>query len=197
MRPGRHRAAARRAVIGTLLDEAHRDGRRVDAIGLAGALALAQHAAGDTAAAGETLREACTLVQSTGAVRALLDVPGALAPLLQALTRDSSRALRDAPGSAPMVPAATAAFEALLLRLQRTRAAAGDTAPTPPVSAQLQSLSPREHHILHLLADGQTNKEIARGLGIAPETVKTHVSKIFTKLGAQNRAQAVAMVMGG
>jgi LuxR family maltose regulon positive regulatory protein len=65
------------------------------------------------------------------------------------------------------------------------------------VSAQLQSLSPREHHILQLLADGRTNKEIARGLGIAPETVKTHVSKIFGKLGAQNRAQAVAMVMGG
>ncbi|MCU0918769.1 MAG: LuxR C-terminal-related transcriptional regulator [Burkholderiaceae bacterium] len=181
----------------TLLDEARRDGRRVDAIGLAGALALAQQAAGDTAAAGDALREACTLVKSTGAVRALLDVPGALAPLLQALTRGPSRALRDASGPAPLVPADTAAFEALLLRLQRTQAAAGDTAPVRPVSAQLQSLSPREHHILQLLADGRTNKEIARGLGIAPETVKTHVSKIFGKLGAQNRAQAVAMVMGG
>ncbi len=66
----------------------------------------------------------------------------------------------------------------------------------PLPSQPLRSLSPREHHILHLLADGQSNKETARGLGIAPETVKTHVSKIFTKLGAQNRAQAAAMVPG-
>ena len=185
------------ASLRSLLEEAHGDGRRVDAIGLAGALALAQHATGETAAAGEMLREACALVQSTGAVRALLDVPGALVPLLQVLTRSQARQPRAAGVATPVVPSPTPGFEALLLRLQRAQPPAGEAAPARPMSAQLQSLSPREHHILQWLADGRTNKEIARGLGIAPETVKSHVSRIFSKLGAQNRAQAVAIVMAG
>ena len=55
-------------------------------------------------------------------------------------------------------------------------------------------LTEREQEVLALVGRGMANKQIARGLGIAPETVKTHVSKIFTKLGAQNRAQAAAMI---
>ncbi len=56
----------------------------------------------------------------------------------------------------------------------------------------VETLSPRELSILKLVAQGQSNKEIARNLGIAPETVKTHVKSIFAKLGVQNRAQAAA-----
>jgi LuxR family maltose regulon positive regulatory protein len=43
-----------------------------------------------------------------------------------------------------------------------------------------------------LIAQGQSNKEIARTLGITPETVKSHVKSIFTKLDVDKRAQAVA-----
>jgi LuxR family transcriptional regulator, maltose regulon positive regulatory protein len=53
-------------------------------------------------------------------------------------------------------------------------------------------LSSREGAILKLIAQGLSNKEIARNLAIAPETVKSHVKRIFTKLGAEKRAQAVA-----
>ena len=43
------------------------------------------------------------------------------------------------------------------------------------------SLSPRERNVLELLGEGQSNKDIARSLGIAPETVKSHVKNIFMK----------------
>ena len=54
------------------------------------------------------------------------------------------------------------------------------------------SYSAREGAILKLIGQGLSNKEIARNLVIAPETVKSHVKHIFTKLGAEKRAQAVA-----
>jgi LuxR family maltose regulon positive regulatory protein len=53
-------------------------------------------------------------------------------------------------------------------------------------------LSPRERTILELIAQGQSNKEIARELGITPETVKTHVKNIFIKLEVDKRTKAVA-----
>ena len=45
------------------------------------------------------------------------------------------------------------------------------------------ALSRREIAIVELIGQGHSNKEIARQLGIAPETVKTHVKRIFSKLG--------------
>jgi ATP/maltotriose-dependent transcriptional regulator MalT len=53
-------------------------------------------------------------------------------------------------------------------------------------------LSRREIGILQMIADGMSNKGIARSLGIAPETVKSHAKSIFVKLATRTRAQAVA-----
>jgi DNA-binding NarL/FixJ family response regulator len=53
-----------------------------------------------------------------------------------------------------------------------------------------ESLSPRETEVLRLLAGGRSNKEMARTLAIGEKTVKTHVSRILSKLGAQSRTQA-------
>ena len=55
-----------------------------------------------------------------------------------------------------------------------------------------RSLSRRETVVLQMIARGMSNKCIARSLGIAPETVKTHVKAILSKLKARTRAQAVA-----
>jgi DNA-binding CsgD family transcriptional regulator len=52
-------------------------------------------------------------------------------------------------------------------------------------------LSPRECEILAMLASGQSNKEMARTLGISPNTVKTHLARVFEKLEVQKRIQAI------
>jgi len=61
-----------------------------------------------------------------------------------------------------------------------------------PRSLIVESLSAREGDILKLIAQGLSNKQIARSLAITPETVKSHVKHIFTKLGVEKRAQAVS-----
>ena len=52
-------------------------------------------------------------------------------------------------------------------------------------------ISAREAEVLELLAQGHSNKEIARVLGIAPNTVKTHVASLLAKLDASRRTQAI------
>ncbi len=52
-------------------------------------------------------------------------------------------------------------------------------------------LTQRENEVLHLLAQGHTNKEIARDLGLAPDTVKTHLSNVYRKLKVNRRTQAI------
>ncbi|MFB3737463.1 MAG: response regulator [Candidatus Velamenicoccus archaeovorus] len=56
-------------------------------------------------------------------------------------------------------------------------------------------LSKREKEILQKVAYGATTKEVAHDLGISPHTVKTHLERIFEKLGANDRAQAVAIAI--
>jgi NarL family two-component system response regulator LiaR len=56
---------------------------------------------------------------------------------------------------------------------------------------RLEPLTPREMDVLRLLAQGHSNKEIARSLHLVEETVKFHVRHILAKLGVQSRTQAV------
>jgi DNA-binding NarL/FixJ family response regulator len=67
----------------------------------------------------------------------------------------------------------------------------GGQAAGPP--ARLAELTPREHEVLVALAGGATNAEIARDLHLGETTVKTHVSRILTKIGARDRTQAVVL----
>jgi DNA-binding CsgD family transcriptional regulator len=52
-------------------------------------------------------------------------------------------------------------------------------------------LTARECEILGLLATGRSNKEMARSLGISPNTVKTHVARVYEKLEVQKRIEAI------
>jgi DNA-binding NarL/FixJ family response regulator len=66
-------------------------------------------------------------------------------------------------------------------------------APASPERERLQALAPRELEVLLLISKGLSNAEIAAELVISPETVKTYVSRIFTKLDLRDRVQAVIL----
>ena len=67
-------------------------------------------------------------------------------------------------------------------------------APPPgnPAAVASLGLTPREVEVLALLAAGQANKEIARALGVSPNTVKTHLARLYEKLGVTSRTAAIA-----
>ncbi len=90
------------------------------------------------------------------------------------------------------------------LKLTRNRGepasvAAASVAPTPGAFAvdrmRLEALgiTPREHEILELIAAGLSNREIAERLFVSENTVKTHSSRLFDKLQAKRRTQAVQL----
>ena len=67
---------------------------------------------------------------------------------------------------------------------------------TTPVSAEAQSLSPREAEVLNLLAKGFLYKEIAEAMKVSYATVHTHIRHIYEKLHVRSRTEAVAKHLG-
>lgn len=69
-----------------------------------------------------------------------------------------------------------------------------DVVPNAAVAAaraRIDNLSPAQHRVLIALADGRSNKHIARELDVTEATVKAHLSAIFRRMGVANRAQAM------
>ncbi|MEV8518893.1 response regulator transcription factor [Dyella marensis] len=60
-----------------------------------------------------------------------------------------------------------------------------------PKAQTALGLSGRELEVLHELAAGHSNKEIAAHLHVSPNTIKTHVARLFEKLGAKRRTDAI------
>jgi DNA-binding NarL/FixJ family response regulator len=88
-----------------------------------------------------------------------------------------------AAGEALLAPAVTRRLIAEFARIRRPLAG--------PAPAGLTALTPRETEVLRLVAAGLSNTEIAGRLFVTEETVKTHVSRILSKLGLRDRTQAV------
>lgn len=92
---------------------------------------------------------------------------------------------------------AAAAGESLLspeiTRRLSERYASGPRPARDGVPETLTELTPRELDVLRMLARGLTNAQIAKGLIMSPATVKSHVNRVFRKLGVGERAQAVVV----
>jgi DNA-binding NarL/FixJ family response regulator len=86
-----------------------------------------------------------------------------------------------------------AAFAAGGLWVGLKLAARGRPGPFEPNDAAIRSLrlTGQEVRVLHALAAGRSNKEIARELGLSPNTVKSHLAGLFTKLEVNRRTQAI------
>jgi DNA-binding NarL/FixJ family response regulator len=102
------------------------------------------------------------------------------------LTKDATRAeigravLAAAAGQAVLDPA-----------VQQRLLSAAVRAPAPLPEHDPDELTPRESDVLRLIAEGKSNREIARALYVSEATVKTHVNRIFAKTGSRDRTQAI------
>jgi len=131
--------------------------------------ALGHRTNGGRAATLDCLEQAVSLAASGGYVRAFVDVDPALVGLL-----------RHATHTAP-------AFVDHLMELLRQPAPAN-----APAQSNGPGLTPTQFEVLRLVVQGLGNQQIAAQLVITVGTAKWHVSQIFEKLGARNRAQAIA-----
>jgi DNA-binding NarL/FixJ family response regulator len=103
--------------------------------------------------------------------------------------------LKDAPGADLVRAVRVVASGDALLAPSVTRRLVEEFARRPrrPASSSLRQLTARETDVLRLLARGRSNAEIAEELFLAEQTVKSHVSRLFAKLGLRDRAQAVVV----
>jgi len=141
-------------------------------------LSAVQLGAGQVVEAVNRFHRVLVACAAAGLYQAVLDEGPAIAGLLQA-TRESGKVKAD------LIP--------YVDRLVAGRQHAGQDRLASATGAPiLNALSPRETDILTRIAEGLSNKEIARSLDIGPETVKSHLKSVFTKLGVERRAQAVS-----
>jgi DNA-binding NarL/FixJ family response regulator len=126
-------------------------------------------------------------VSIIGALRA-----GALGYLTKDATRaEIGRAVQAAAaGQAVLDPAVQRRLLDAAVRAPEASPAAAD-AGTVQAGTDSGELTPREADVLRLIAEGQSNREIARTLFVSEATVKTHVNRIFAKTGSRDRAQAI------
>ena len=103
--------------------------------------------------------------------------------------------LKDAPPEDILAAVSAVGRGDALLDPAVTRAVIGRFASLPKpredLVAQLEELTPRELDVLELIGRGMSNGEIADELVVAEGTVKTHVGRVFAKLGVRDRVQAV------
>jgi LuxR family maltose regulon positive regulatory protein len=143
-------------------------------------LAIAQEGRGNHPAAREVLIDVLRRGHRLGLMRSLLDMSSSTSRMLQALLDEQ-------------------VLDPVLTFYARRLIAAGDR--TPEGVAQpaehaggvtLDVLSEREFEVLNLVAQAMPNKKIARVLGVSTHTVKWHLRKIYAKLDATKRDEAVA-----
>jgi LuxR family maltose regulon positive regulatory protein len=156
-----------RPLLESALAKAESDGRASSTIPLSTALALVRDRDGDRRAALTALQRAITLAAPERHTRVFLDVGSCLEPLL--------RTLSTARVAAP--------FATDLLREL--------DCPLEPPSGLTRLVTTREREVLNLVALGLSNRSIAERLVTSEATIKSHIHRLISKLGVENRAQVV------
>jgi len=127
----------------------------------------------------EVLSEAVRLAEPEGYIRSFVDEGAAIEALLYQLRKRDSKSGR------------TLYLDMLLSAFQQEHVVHAHVRELTKAQPLPEPLSERELEVLQLLARGASNQEIAQELVIVVDTVKRHVSHIFSKLGVNNRVQAV------
>jgi DNA-binding NarL/FixJ family response regulator len=172
-----------RAACGELEVTAKRIGTDVVAAMASHARGAVLLADGDATGAVEPLRRAFEIWQKIGAPY--------IAARIRVLLAKAYRALGDDDATTLELDAAKRVFEKLGAAPELARVAT--LAKAPATSAQKHDvLTPRELEVLRLVAQGRTNKSIAKELFLSEKTVDRHVSNIFAKVNVSSRAAATA-----
>jgi len=169
------------ATLTSLREDAARVQNHFFTLRVAAHLSVVRFGANQVAQALDEFRWVLNVSAPAGIHQTILDEGPKIGPLLIAFQERAERSGK----SAELGP-----YVSGLIAAWRSRHESG-TKPGPK-SVLADPLSTREGAILKLIGQGLSNKEIARNLAITPETVKSHVKHIFTKLGAEKRAQALA-----
>lgn len=143
--------------------------------------ALALQAAGDIKQAMSTIKRALTVAEPEGFIRLFVDEGKPMAQLLSRIQGEGT-GLKDY-------------LSKLLTAFEPGEPRSETKLPSPvnmPEHLLIEPLSQRELEVLHLIANGCSNSDIARELVIAIGTVKRHTANIFNKLDVRNRTEAVA-----
>jgi LuxR family maltose regulon positive regulatory protein len=159
-----------------LLADAERSARLGSALEILLLQTLALAARLDRAGALNALERTLTLAQPQGYIRLFVDEGS---PMLILLRESLARG---------MMPD----YVATLLSVFGTQHQAGSAPVAMALAPGLSPLTAREREVLHLLSEGESNREIARRLVLSTGTVKKYVYNICGKLGVQSRTQALA-----
>ena len=176
----RHQSQEAVAILNAALERLEHVHGAYLALRLRTLLALAWLNAGERERALEIFHDVATVAAPAGICQSIIDQGLEIGPLLK-LAHDNARSHAKAPE-----------IVTWLDRLLNSWRALHEPNSQPQPESERDRLSSRERGIVELIAQGQSNKEIARTLGITPETVKSHVKSIFTKLEVDKRAQAVS-----
>jgi LuxR family maltose regulon positive regulatory protein len=160
--------------------------------------ALAYEALGDSARAMARLEEALALAEPEGYVRIFVDEGAPMAALLRQAAAQglAPTYLNKLLAAFPIAeqPSGGGTEAILPEESKREQKVTSSWLPSNTLAPTLiEPLSDRELEVLHLVAAGRSNQEIARHLIISVGTVKKHLNNIFGKLNVSSRTQAVAL----
>ncbi|QBD76932.1 hypothetical protein EPA93_13330 [Ktedonosporobacter rubrisoli] len=157
----------------------------------------ALQASGADEEAQQMLLRLLSLAEPEGFIRVFLDAGEPMQQALQAFLKTTHTPQNDSPISLALIAYARTVLtafgqESAQVVLEEMSVPSSKSPSLQTAQPPLEVLTPREQQVLLLLAQGASNREIADELVVSLATAKKHVASILSKLGAENRTQAIA-----